>query len=64
VLVVGAAAERLITRSPQVRGVPVLIVSGVAALTMTVGALVLQADPFDDDAEDIAKRPAVARAFI
>jgi cation diffusion facilitator family transporter len=51
VLVVGAAAERLITRTPQVHGLPVLIVSGVAALTMSVGALVLRADPDDDDAD-------------
>ena len=51
VLVVGAAAERLLTRTPQVHGLPVLIVSGVAALTMTVGALVLQADADDDDAD-------------
>ena len=51
VLVVGAAAERLLTRTPQVHGLPVLIVSGVAALTMTAGALVLQADADDDDAD-------------
>ncbi len=49
-LVVGAAAERLLTRTPEVHGLPVLIVSGVAALTMTAGALVLRADPDDDDA--------------
>ena len=51
VLVVGAAAERLLTRTPQVHGLPVLIVSGVAALTMTAGALVLQADADDDDGD-------------
>jgi cobalt-zinc-cadmium efflux system protein len=51
VLVVGAAAERLLTRTPQVHGLPVLIVSGLAALTMTAGALVLQADADDDDAD-------------
>src|SRR5271167_1448479 len=50
ILIIGAAAERLLTRTPQVHGLPVLIVSGVAALTMTVGALVLQAGP-DDDAD-------------
>ena len=37
-LVIAAAAERLLTRTPQVHGLPVLIVSGVAALTMTAGA--------------------------
>ena len=51
ILVASAAAERLITRTPQVHGLPVLIVSGVAALTMTIGALVLQADADDDDAD-------------
>ena len=51
VLVVGAAAERLLTRTPQVHGLPVLIVSGVAALTMTAGALVLRADAGDADAD-------------
>ena len=49
ILVVGAAAERLLTRTPQVHGLPVLIVSGVAALTMTAGALVLRADADADD---------------
>jgi cobalt-zinc-cadmium efflux system protein len=49
-LVVGAATQRLITRTPEVHGLPVLIVSGIAALTMTAGALVLQADP-DDEAD-------------
>jgi cation diffusion facilitator family transporter len=51
VIVVGAAAERLITRTPQVHGLPVLIVSGVAALAMTAGALVLQGDADDADAD-------------
>jgi cobalt-zinc-cadmium efflux system protein len=51
ILVVGAAAERLLTRTPQVHGLPVLIVSGVAALTMTAGALVLRADADADDAD-------------
>jgi cobalt-zinc-cadmium efflux system protein len=49
VLVAGAAAERLLTRTPQVHGLSVLIVSGVAALVMTAGALVLHADADDDD---------------
>jgi len=51
-LIIGAAAERLVTRTPQVHGLPVLIVSGVAALTMTFGALVLRADADDDDDDD------------
>ena len=52
ILVVVAAAERLITRTPQVHGLPVLIVSAVAALTMTAGALILRSDPEDDDDAD------------
>ena len=44
-----AATERLVTRTPEVHGLPVLVVSSVAALTMTVGALVLRADTDDDD---------------
>ena len=51
VLIIGAAADRLLTRTPQVHGLPVLIVSGVAALTMTFGALILRADADDDDAD-------------
>jgi cobalt-zinc-cadmium efflux system protein len=49
VLVAVAATERLVTRTPEVHGLPVLMVSSVAALTMTVGALVLRADTDDDD---------------
>jgi len=47
VLVIGAAAERLITRTPPVDGLPVLVMSGVAALTMTAAALILRADTAD-----------------
>ena len=49
VLVTIAAAERLVTRTPEVHGLPVLVVSGVAALTMTAGALVLRGDADDED---------------
>jgi cobalt-zinc-cadmium efflux system protein len=48
--VAAAAADRLITRTPAVHGLPVLVVSGVAALAMTAGVLVLRADD-DDDAD-------------
>ena len=43
-VVAGLAAMRLITGTPAVDGLPVLVVSGVAALVMTAGALVLRAD--------------------
>ncbi len=62
ILVAGAAAERLITRTPPVHGLPVLIVSGVAALTMTAGALVLHADP--DDAGDADGRDLSVAAVL
>jgi cobalt-zinc-cadmium efflux system protein len=52
VLVAAAAAERLVTGTPEVHGLPVLVVSGAAALAMTAGALVLGADGGDDDADD------------
>jgi cobalt-zinc-cadmium efflux system protein len=51
VLVAAAAIERLVTRTPEVHGLQVLVVSGVAALAMTAGALVLRADD-DDDADE------------
>ncbi len=52
ILVAGVAAGRLSTRTPPVHGLPVLIVSGIAALTMTAGALVLHADPGEDGDAD------------
>ncbi len=51
-LVVAAAAERLVAGPQEVHGLPVLVVSGVAALTMTAGALVLQADADSDSDAD------------
>jgi cobalt-zinc-cadmium efflux system protein len=50
-LVATSAADRLLTRTPQVDGLAVLIVSGIAALVMAVGALVLRGDGDDDDGE-------------
>jgi len=52
VLIIAAAADRLITHTPEVNGLPVLIVSGIAALAMAVGALVLRGDA--DHSEDEA----------
>lgn len=43
-LVAGAAVDRLVTRTPQVDGLPVLVVSGIAALVMAAGALLLHGD--------------------
>ena len=64
VLVAAAAAERLITRTPEVHGLPVLVVSGVAALTMTIGALVLRADTDDDDGETGSRDLSVAAVLL
>lgn len=61
ILVVIAAADRLANRSPQVRGLPVLIVSGVAALVMAAGALVLRED---EDDEDQQRDPSVAAVLL
>ena len=64
VLVAAAAAGRLITRTPEVHGLPVLVVSGVAALTMTIGALVLRAGPDDDDGETGSRDLSVAAVLL
>ena len=50
-IVVIVAADRLITGTPHVSGLPVLIVSGVAAVVMTIGAFVLRGDDDDDDGD-------------
>ena len=52
VLVAGAAIGRLVTGPPEVHGLPVLIVSAVAAAAMTGGALILRGDDGDDEAGD------------
>ena len=52
VLVAAAAAQRLATGLPQVHGLPVLVVSGVAAVVMLGGALLLGGDIDDDDDDD------------
>jgi cobalt-zinc-cadmium efflux system protein len=52
VLVAIAAVDRLVTGTPEVHGLPVLIVSGIAALAMTVGALILHGDDADGEAGD------------
>jgi len=51
VLIATAAIDRLITGTPEVHGLPVLVVSGIAALVMTGGALILRGDVDDDEDE-------------
>lgn len=57
-LVAGGAADRLVTGVRQVHGLPVLVVSGVAAVVMLGGALLLRADidRDGDDGEDLSVR--------
>lgn len=50
--VIVAAAGRLARGVPEVHGLPVLIVSAVAAVVMLAGALILGGDLDDDDDED------------
>lgn len=49
ILVAAAAIDRLISGTPHVDGLPVLVVSGIAALVMAGGALVLRGDGDDED---------------
>ncbi len=51
-LVAAVAIDRLVTGTPEVHGLPVLIVSGVAALVMTAGALVLHGDADDHGTQE------------
>jgi cobalt-zinc-cadmium efflux system protein len=49
IVIAVAAIQRLAAGSHRVEGLPVLIVSGIAAAVMLAGALVLGGDPDDDD---------------
>lgn len=51
IIVAGAAADRLIAGASQVDGLAVLVASGVAALVMAIGALILRGDAEDDAKE-------------
>lgn len=54
ILVIVAAIRRLASGAPQVDGLPVLIVSALAAIVMLGGALILGGDADDDeDGEDL-----------
>jgi cobalt-zinc-cadmium efflux system protein len=48
-IVAGVSIDRLATRTPPVHGLPVLVASGIAALVMTAGVLILRGD---DDGEE------------
>ncbi len=48
VVIAAGACDRLVRGTSQVHGLPVLVVSGVAAIVMLIGALVLHGDATDD----------------
>jgi cation diffusion facilitator family transporter len=52
ILIIVAAIQRLAAGTHRVEGLPVLIVSGIAAAVMLAGALVLGGDAGDDDGEE------------
>jgi len=58
-LVAASAADRLFTGTPHVSGLPVLIVSAIAALAMTGGAMTLRGDADDDSGEEDMSMAAV-----
>ena len=61
-LVAAAALDRLASHVPEVDGLPVLIVSGIAAVAMAGGAVVLRGD--DATAEDGERDFAVAAVLL
>jgi cobalt-zinc-cadmium efflux system protein len=54
VLVIAGAIDRLVIGSRDVRGLPVLIASAIAALTMLCGALILGGDVADAEDDGVA----------
>jgi cobalt-zinc-cadmium efflux system protein len=59
-LVGGGAVDRLINGTPHVRGAPVLIISGIAAIVMGASAILLAKDDTDDsDRHDTLNMQAV-----
>ena len=64
VVVAVAAVDRLARGTPAVHGLPVLVASGIAALVMTAGALVLRADEDDDDGEPGERNVSVAAVLL
>jgi cobalt-zinc-cadmium efflux system protein len=63
-LVAGAAVNRLVTGAPAVEGLPVLVISGVAALVMAAGALVLYGDEDDSEGEAGDRDLSVAAVLL
>src|ERR1035438_4743102 len=63
-IVIGTTAGRLLGRAPAVHGLPVLIISCIAALVMTAGALMLRADADDGDGQDGERDLSVAAVLL
>jgi cobalt-zinc-cadmium efflux system protein len=61
-LVAAAALDRLLTHRVPVDGLPVLVMSGIAAVAMLAGALVLRAD--EGDEEDGERDLSVAAVLL
>ncbi len=61
VLVAVAAVSRLITGTPEVHGLPVIVVSSMAMIVMLITALVLKVDSDEDtdDHEDLSSRAVI-----
>lgn len=64
VLVAAESVDRLATGVHMVHGLPVLVVSGVAALVMLAGALLLKGDLDDDDGGDLDYGDLNVRAVL
>lgn len=63
-LVASAAVDRLITHTPPVDGLPVLVVSGIAAPVMAAGAIILRGDAPDDEDETGERDLSVAAVLL
>jgi cobalt-zinc-cadmium efflux system protein len=64
-LVAGVALDRLVTHTVPVDGLPVLVMSGIAAVVMIAGALVLRGDDDDEKEEEGGERdPSMAAVLL
>jgi cation diffusion facilitator family transporter len=63
-LVAAAAIGRLVTGTPQVDGLPVLVVSGIAALVMAAGALILRGDATAGPGQEAERDLSVAAVLL
>ena len=64
IAIAAAAIQRLAEGTRRVEGLPVLIVSGIAAAVMLAGALVLRGDPDDGDDGDDGEEDLNVKAVL